>query len=439
MATQPRGWSRLFQPFRSTAGKPGQGEQPEERVRKIAVIGAGQSGLQLALGLRRQGFDVTVVSNRTADDIAAGKVMSSQCMFDAALQTERDLGLDSWAADCPDVEGIEFAIPGPDGGKALSWMGLLDAPAQSVDQRVKVPGWMRELERSGGNLVIEDADIAALERYADSHDLVIVAAGKGPVTELFERDAEKSPYDAPQRALALTYVTGLRPRPEHSAVCFNLVPGVGEYFVFPALTTTGPCEIMVFEGIPGGPMDCWDDVTTPEQHLARSKEILEKFWPWEAERAADVKLTDDNGILTGRFAPVVRKPVGTLPSGRHVLGMGDAVVLNDPITGQGSNNAAKTADIYLKRILGHGQGAFDAEWMQQTFDEYWGGYAHWVVTWTNAMLAPPPPHVLELLGAAQQVPAIASRFANGFDNPPDFGDWFLDPEKAAAYLAEVGG
>ena len=32
-------------------------------------------------------------------------------------------------------------------------------------------------------------------------------------------------------------------------------------------------------------------------------------------------------------------------------GLGDAVCLNDPITGQGSNNAAKAAAVYLKRIL----------------------------------------------------------------------------------------
>ena len=70
------------------------------------------------------------------------------------------------------------------------------------------------------------------------------------------------------RALALTYVTGMTPRPEYSAVCFNLIPTVGEYFVFPALTTTGECEIMVFEGVPGGPMDCWADVSTPDAHLA---------------------------------------------------------------------------------------------------------------------------------------------------------------------------
>ncbi len=167
------------------------------------------------------------------------------------------------------------------------------------------------------------------------------------------------------RALALTYVTGMTPRPEHSAVCFNLIPGVGEYFVFPALTTTGPCEIMVFEGVPGGPMDCWEDVRRPDQHLAKSKEILDTFLPWEAERCRDIELTDDNGILAGRFPPTVRKPIGTLPSGAKVLGLGDAVCLNDPITGQGSNNASKAATVYLKRILAHGDRPFDAAWMQE--------------------------------------------------------------------------
>ena len=53
------------------------------------------------------------------------------------------------------------------------------------------------------------------------------------------------------------------------------------------------------------------------------------------------------------------------------------------------------------------------------------------------MLAPPPAHVLELLGAAQKYPAIASRFVNGFDNPPDFTGWFMDPGQAARYLADT--
>jgi hypothetical protein len=74
--------------------------------------------------------------------------------------------------------------------------------------------------------------------------------------------------------------------------------------------------------------------------------------------------------------------------------------------------------------------------MQQTFDRYWS-YARHVTAWTNALLAPPPAHVLDLLGAARQYPAIASRFVNGFDNPPDFAGWFMDPGKASRYLADT--
>lgn len=406
-------------------------------MRRILIVGAGQAGLHLALGLLRNGYDVTVVSNRTPEDLRAGRPMSGQAMFGTALGLERDLGLDHWADECPPIEGIQFAVPGPDGGKAIGWAARLDRPARSVDQRLKMPVWLAEVERLGGKVVVHDATAADLEAYAAQYDLVMVAAGKGPIASLFERDAARSPYDAPQRALGLTYVNGLSPRPEHSAVCFNLVPGVGEYFVFPALTVSGPCEIMVFEGVPGGPMDCWADVRTPAEHLARSRWILETFLPWEAERCAGIELTDERATLTGRFAPTVRRPVAVLPSGAPVLGVADVVVLNDPITGQGSNNAAKCAASYLGAILERGERPFDAAWMERAFEDYWATARH-VTTWTNALLAPPPPHVLELLGAAGELPEVASRFVNGFDDPSDYAEWFLDPDKARAYLARAG-
>jgi 2-polyprenyl-6-methoxyphenol hydroxylase-like FAD-dependent oxidoreductase len=406
----------------------------------ILIVGAGQAGLQLALGLLQDGHDVTVVSNRTPDDIRDGRVMSSQCMFDAALQTERDLGLNDWEEKCPPVEGISLAVPAPDGSgaKAIDFASRLDRYAQSVDQRVKMPGWLERLERDGGRLVIHDAGSGDLERYTEKHDLVVVAAGKGEIVRLFERDPERSPYEQPMRALALTYVTGMTPRPDYSAVCFNLVPTVGEYFVFPALTTSGACEIMVFEGIPGGPMDCWGDVTTPQEHLAKSKWILETFLPWEAERCRDIELTDDNGILAGRFPPTVRSPVGELPSGGLVLGLADAIMLNDPITGQGSNNAAKMATAYLEAIRGHGDASYDRSFMESTFESFWEGYGQYVTTWTNALLSPPPEHVLKLLGAGNGSPELAHRFVNGFDDPEDYFDWFMFPDKAEAYLATVG-
>ncbi|HEV2118248.1 MAG TPA: styrene monooxygenase/indole monooxygenase family protein, partial [Terriglobales bacterium] len=257
-------------------------------MKRIAIVGAGQSGLLLALGLLGAGCEVTLYSDRSAQEIHDGHVMSSQCMFDSALEIERNLKLNYWEEECPRVEGIAFTVPDGVGGKSLDWAARLDDYAQSVDQRLKIPRWMAEFQERGGNLQICAVGVEELESCARSHDLVIVASGRGSLGGVFQRDPSRSAYAEPQRALALTYVRNLRPRRPYPAVCFNLIPNVGEYFVFPALTTSGPCEIMVFEGVPGGPMDCWDGVKTPADHLACSKRILQTFMPWEAERCAEV-------------------------------------------------------------------------------------------------------------------------------------------------------
>lgn len=113
------------------------------------------------------------------------------------------------------------------------------------------------------------------------------------------------------------------------------------------------------------------------------------------------------------------------------------MVANDPITGQGSNSASKCAASYLASIIGHGDRPFDAEWMQTAFDRYWETAQH-VTRWTNAMLAPPPEHVLNLIGAAGELQPVADRFANGFNDPADFDNFFFEAEKAEAYLASLG-
>ncbi|GAB1365006.1 hypothetical protein MASR1M32_42420 [Rhodobacter sp.] len=61
-------------------------------MRKFTIVGGGQSGLMVAIGLLKAGHKVRVVQNRTGEDIAKGKVLSSQCMFSNAVQHERDLG-----------------------------------------------------------------------------------------------------------------------------------------------------------------------------------------------------------------------------------------------------------------------------------------------------------------------------------------------------------
>ncbi|CAB3788705.1 Styrene monooxygenase StyA [Paraburkholderia caffeinitolerans] len=402
-------------------------------MRKITIIGAGQGGLQLGIGLLARDFDVTIVSNRSADQIACGRVMSSQSMYDMAVGYERALGLAMWDSECGPISGVHMRAGGGDGDLMIDWRSPMRAPGQSVDQRIKMPAWMREFERRGGRLLIDEVDVDAIERHAAQSDLVVVSSGKGEIGRLFELDDERSVFDRPQRTISLTYVHGMKPRADYSALNISINPGIGEYVNFPALTISGPCDIINLECIPGGPMDRWDVASTPAKHLELAIELIHTYFPWEAERCAGLRLTDDLGTLVGRITPTVRKPVGRLPSGRAVMGMADVLVLNDPITGQGSNNASKCAMVYLEAIAARDMAAFDEAWMQATFETYWD-YAQWVTRFTNAHLLPPPPHLLKIFGACGGNPEVAARVANAFDDPKGLAPWYFDATEADGFL-----
>ncbi|AXG80243.1 styrene monooxygenase/indole monooxygenase family protein [Streptomyces paludis] len=408
-------------------------------MRKILIVGAGQSGLQLALGLQSRGYEVTLMSSRTADEIRTGRVMSTQVMFATALQIERDLQLNFWESQTAPIEGIGVSVGGPEGTRAIDWMGRPHGYAQSVDQRVKMAGWMETFAQRGGQVVIHGAAVSDLDYFSRTYDLVMVAAGKGELVSMFGRDASRSKFDAPQRALSVSYVHGLERRAEHpdlDPLYCNILPGIGELFVMPTLTTSGRADIVFLAGVPGGEFDVFGGVKDPALHLSLTLELMERHTPWEYARATKAELTDVNGTLAGRFAPTVRKPIGQLPGGGLVLGVADVVVANDPITGQGSNGAAKCAASYLASIVEHGDREFDGAWMQSAFDRYWQGARHGV-RWTEAMLVPPAQHVVDMLAAGVEHPSIGDRFVNAFDDPSDLEHYFFDAAKMETYLAEV--
>lgn len=409
-------------------------------MRRVVIVGAGQSGLQLALGLQDDGYDVTLMSARTPQEIRTGRPMSTQGMFHDALETERAQGLDLWAGRAPAFAGFRITLSAPPGVQALGLNARLSHPGASVDQRLKMAAWLELAEQRGVTVeyrAVQAGDLAAL---AARYDLTVVAAGKGDLVSMFDRDPERSVYDAPQRGLAVAYVHGLDPDPAFPEphIGFHAVPGLGELFVIPALTLSGPCDILFWEAVPGGPLDLWTGpAMDPQRHLALTLDLAGRYVPWVAERAGAVALTDARATLHGRYAPVVRTPVARLGGGIAVLGMADVVVANDPITGQGSNTAAKCAAAYRTAIRERGERPFDERWMRDTAEAFWDSTARAVTDWTNAMLRPLPPHVQRILGAAAGSPAVASRFADGFADPTDFDRWFMTPDAADSYLASV--
>ena len=404
---------------------------------KIAIVGAGQSGLQLAFALHRDGHDVTLYSDRTPEQIASSRLPSSTGLFSRTLDRERALDICLWDGEKPIID-MTFAriAGGPDAPLAISFDGRFARHAQSVDQRLKFSTWLQLLEERGGKVVYGAVDVPALESIAAANDLTIVAAGKGEIGRLFSTDTKRQVFDRPQRSIGMAaLVNCVHDAPD--GVYYNIRPGVGEAFGIPMITAAGPAIAWVMEAVPGGPMDRWAQATGPAEMLELTKRTFADFFPWENDRVAAAELADENAYLCGAVPPTVRRPIAALPSGATVLGMADVVVLNDPACGQGGNNASVHADVLHRLITEQGERPFDDAFMQASFDRFWD-YAQWSTAFTNAVISPLPPHVLQFLGAAASLPEAANRFVNAFDFPPDLPNFLFDPAACEKFLADAG-
>jgi styrene monooxygenase A-like protein len=408
-------------------------------VRKILIVGAGQSGLQLALCLQSEGYDVTVMSARTPDEIRGGWPTSTQMMFEPALAWERRYRLNLWEDEAPHVAGMGVSLAPAPGTRAFHFHGPWDQYAMSVDQRLKMSAWLELFEHRGGRVIYHPVMTSDLGGLATMYDLTLIAAGKGELVELFDRDAARSRYTDPARVLSAIYLNGVEFPPEYPDwfMRVNIEPGVGELFSMPGLTMAGPTLIALIEGIPGGPLDIFRDRPSPTEHLRRLRRLLEDHFPWEASLYGKAEPTDARASLTGAFTPTIRHPVAEVAAGAYVFGMADVVVVNDPISGQGSNSAAHCAGIYLQAILEHGDQPYDPTWMQRTFETFWEVRAQHATALSTVLLEPMPEHAQQILGAASQYPPVAKRFTDLFSNPETIHDFLLDPEKGLAFVASV--
>ncbi|GAB2640946.1 hypothetical protein GCM10027169_06260 [Gordonia jinhuaensis] len=401
----------------------------------IAIVGAGQSGALLALALRRDGYDVTVVTDRTPEQVRNGPVLSSQCMFSSALALEADLGLDHWPGVVPEIGRMSITLacpPGatPQGDAPIHLVGSLDDHAASVDQRLKCAQWMDDFVDLGGTLSISEVGPAELAEIQATHDLTVVATGTNALAELFPVDGARSVLTDPQRVATMVYVTGMEPDPSGADLTMTVVAGVGECLTMPALAAGGPCHIVLIEASLDGPLA----PATPPQgalaHLDYIRSAADAYFPEVAERLGASEITDPHGFLHGTVTPVVRRPVATLNSGGRVMGMADAVVLNDPVTGQGSNNAVHCAFVYHQAIVARGGQPFDDSWMRRTFEKYWRGWGQWSVSWTNSVLSGIPAHVEKVLAEADGLPTLADAVVRGFDDPRTVQGWWFGPADA---------
>jgi hypothetical protein len=401
--------------------------------RRIAIIGSGQAGLLAAHGLARAKHEVTLYSDRSADKWLDSRPTGTAGRFAPALAFEKELGLNHWDEAAPKMQGVHLTFSPVVGNRLATLTGR--APEGSlnmaVDLRLQSHRWMNDLPSVGGRVVVESVTVDRLDEIAAQNELTIVATGRGPLAELFPRNAERSVYDKPQRKLAMVIAKGAPLAIEgvpFFCAKFNLFADAGEAFWIPYfLKDETPCWCLLFEAKAGGRMDRFDDCKSHDAVMARAKEVIADMIPWDKAWADQLEACDPLGWLVGGVPPTVRAPVGRLPSGRVVMPLGDTAVSMDPIGGQGANLGNKYARCIVETIAARPDATFDATWMETMFEAFWADHGARTVQFNNILLEP--------MTAAGKLLLIAQYGTNGIGDSPKqriadaIVENFMDPRK----------
>lgn len=377
--------------------------------RRICIVGSGTAGLHLAYALKED-FDVTVISHRTADQLRNGRVMSTQVHFGDARDREHRFSMPKWDEQSL-IKSIHITI-----GDQKLFAGMLKAPALSVDQRYYFSKCMDNLQEMNIPFLTEKITEENFEEIISEFDLMIDCTGKsGPIFP-FPFEKELSPFMSPQRKCIVGYFHGIKPL-SPQGINVVVLPEQGEMFEIPAITEFGPTTILFIMAIPNKRLDVFQGIKTPDEFTLKMKHTVQSFFPEINSRIEDevFSLSDERGFLQTAITPAIRRPY-SLFQNKLVLGCGDSVFLNDPITGQGCNLSSYCAEKLYETLIEYK----DSLWDLQVGETYWNRtkpYVKKVTEWTNTMTQPLPEHVITQLVQGVDDQAKANRIA----------EWFADP------------
>ncbi|WP_046470578.1 styrene monooxygenase/indole monooxygenase family protein [Allosalinactinospora lopnorensis] len=405
-------------------------------MRRVLIVGGGQSGLQLALSLLAHDYDVTVMTVHDPDELHMGRAVSVQILYDEPRRAEREYDLGFWDDAAQPI--TDFRISASGEMPPFDWTGRLAAPAQSIDERVKMSTWLDLFEHRGGKVIIHGATVSDLDHLAEMFDLTIIAAGHSGLAEMFSVDSARPLARMPPVATAIAYVEEIDGNPDRDGIGVDLVPGLGHMISWPTYSVNGRCRLVFLTGPADGALADWPKRITPQGHLDRMLDLMREFLPHRYEVYAGAELADDQAVALDQANPLVRHPAARTPSGRLVMGMGDTVVVTSPALQQDANNASKAAEIYLRSILEQEDAPFDEEFMSRTFARYMEYAGHFTGE-IAARLHYTPPYVIDMCVAANRDQELADRFVNGFNDPPGLASWFVDEETTRAIITKGEG
>jgi hypothetical protein len=406
----------------------------------IGIIGAGIGGLHLALYLQQQGVPVTLYAERAPDEVRAMRLPNTQGLMAEGRVRHEALGVSHWDSPDRDLTAVRFRIAGE---HPIGFTGALVPPHMFIDMRLYLPRLMEDFAARGGTVVLGACRPGDVARLGEVHDLVVVATGRDGLAAMFSRLPEHSPYDRPQRLLLGGLFRGIHV-PVPRVLGYDILPGAGEIIEMPILSRDGIVAGLLVEAIPGGPLEPltrlrYED--DPRLFDAAMLATVREHLPdaWARTDPATFGLTGPLDALAGAVTPTVRRGYVPLPGGRFAMGIGDTQVTFDPSSGQGAQAASRSAEILgaLVAARAYEGGRFDEAFCADAEQKMWERNRA-ASEWGNALLQPPPPHVIGLFVAAAQNKAIADAFANNFAHPD--AQWAIvsSPEATAAFIAGFG-
>jgi 2-polyprenyl-6-methoxyphenol hydroxylase-like FAD-dependent oxidoreductase len=326
-----------------------------------------------------------------------------------------------------------FNFPEP-----IKFRGYFSKASRAVDYRIYLPALMEDFQRRGGKIEyrrIEEGDIGPL---VARFDLLVVAAGKGPLGQLFAYRPEQTPYSQPQRRLCVGLYTGVR-QPDPMNVTLSVSPGHGEMIVIPTITFGGVANALLMENVPGGDMEELATISYDKdrQHFLRVLlDKLEKHHPTTYDRidTARFDLAQPTDLLQGGIVPTVRHTVVEFEGGKCALALGDVHSVVDPMMGQGANVASYAAFVVGEEIVN--SDVLDARFCEKV-DLKRQDRVLAASRWTNLMLQPPSEALGMLIGAMSQNRALADEFTENFNYPDYQWDRVSSPQRIHAWVGRM--
>ena len=241
-------------------------------MKRIGIVGGGISGLHLGLWLREYGLDATIYSEKTSSQLLDAPLRNIVIRNACTRQRERDLRVNHWDDRAPDLGALAVTVA----GTPIAFAGTLAPPSNVVDMRIYCARLLDDFSTRGGHVVIGTLAASDLDELSSRHDLLVMASGRGSLSNVFERVPEHSPNSEPQRLVVAGFYRGIRPR---DPLGFEVVisRGHGEILVFPVFSFESGLTGLGIEAIRGGAFSGLSEVkyaSDPRRFEQRVLDIL---------------------------------------------------------------------------------------------------------------------------------------------------------------------